>query len=82
MKIVACIEARYSSTRLPGKMLVDIEGEPLLSRVINRVKKSKKINDVIIATSTNTADEKIINLAKKKKLTILEEVKRMFWIEF
>ena len=43
MKIVACIEARYSSTRFPGKMLADIEGKPLLERVINRVKKSKKL---------------------------------------
>ena len=68
MKIVACIEARYSSTRLPGKMLIDIEGEPLLSRVINRIKKSKKIHEIIIATSINSADQKIVNFSKKKKI--------------
>ena len=67
MKIVACIEARYSSTRLPGKMLIDIEGEPLLSSVINRIKKSKKIHEIIIATSINSADQKIVNFLKKKK---------------
>ena len=78
MKIVACIEARYSSTRFPGKMLADIEGKPLLERVINRVKKSKKINEIVIATSTNAMDKKIVELAKILKLNILEEVSSMF----
>ena len=68
MKIVACIEARYSSTRLPGKMLADIEGKPLLVRVIDRVKKSKNVDEIIIATSTNILDKKISDIAKSSNV--------------
>lgn len=47
--IVAIIQARLSSARLPGKVLMDICGKPMLQRIIERVKKSKLIDDIIIA---------------------------------
>jgi len=48
-KIVAIIQARMGSTRLPGKVLMDIEGKPMLVRVIERVKESKLVNTTIVA---------------------------------
>jgi len=57
------IEARYSATRLPGKVMMDICGQPLLKRLIDRIKLSKKDLDIILATSTNPADQQIVNLA-------------------
>jgi len=49
MKAVGVIPARWASTRLPGKMLVDIAGKPLIQRVWEQVKKAKTLSDVIVA---------------------------------
>ena len=65
MKIVCIIQARMGSTRLPGKVLLDLEGKPVLLRVIDRVLKSKKINQVVVATTTNPNDQKIVNLVQE-----------------
>jgi len=50
MIITGIIPARYASTRLPGKPLIDIAGKPMIQRVYEQVSKSKLINDVIVAT--------------------------------
>lgn len=62
-KIVGIIQARMGSKRLPGKTLVDISGKPLLFHVINRVKASNIIDEIIVATSISLEDEPIIGLA-------------------
>ena len=49
MKAVGIIPARWASTRLPGKVLVNIAGKPMLQRVWERVKLSRELSDVIIA---------------------------------
>src|SRR3989442_13491337 len=59
MKILAIIQARTSSTRLPGKFLADIVGAPMLLRVAQRVRKARRVNDVLIATSTASSDDAI-----------------------
>ena len=68
MKIAAIIQARNKSTRLPGKIFKDIEGKPLLQRVIERVKRAKRINQVIIATTKIYEDKSIVEFAKKNSL--------------
>lgn len=62
-RVVAIIQARTGSTRLPGKILADIAGKPLLAHVINRVNASKTIDDVVVATTTNREDEPVRELA-------------------
>lgn len=72
MKIGAIIQARTSSTRLPGKVLKNLPYESnvtVLEQVIHRLKKSKMLNKIIIATTTDEKDEKIIDIAKKENLT-------------
>ena len=64
-KVVAIIQARMSSKRLPGKVLMDIEGKPMLQRVIERVKQAKLLNEVIVAFTINDKDDKIANLVYK-----------------
>lgn len=49
MKIAAIIQARMTSTRLPGKVLMDISGKPMLWHIVERLKYSKKIGEVILA---------------------------------
>lgn len=61
-KIVCIIQARTGSTRLPNKILLPLLGKPILLRVIDRVLESKHINQVVVATTTNPNDEKIVEL--------------------
>jgi spore coat polysaccharide biosynthesis protein SpsF len=56
-KTVASIEARMGSSRLPGKVLMDIEGKPALTRVYERLKQCKTLDGIILATSTNATDD-------------------------
>ncbi|WP_445757605.1 cytidylyltransferase domain-containing protein [Polaribacter sp.] len=65
MKIIAITQARTGSTRFPNKIMNKIENETLLSIHINRIKKSKKINSIIIAT-TNKEKDDIIELESNK----------------
>ncbi|MBU0477143.1 glycosyltransferase family protein [bacterium] len=67
MKVAAIIQARMSSTRLPNKVLADIEGKPMLWHVINRLKRAELVDEIIVATTTNRKDESIIELAKETK---------------
>ncbi len=57
--IIAIIQARMGSTRLPGKVLMKVSGKPLLAYQLDRVLKSKKLDKVIIATSTLEKDDAI-----------------------
>lgn len=59
MKIVAIIQARMGSTRLPGKVLMDLAGDTALARVVSRVRRCRLVNEVIVATSTHAADDVI-----------------------
>lgn len=65
MKIVAIIQARMGSTRLPGKILMEVLDKPLLEYQIERVKRSKLIDEVVIATTTNETEKPIIDLCKR-----------------
>ncbi|MFA6551013.1 MAG: glycosyltransferase family protein [Patescibacteria group bacterium] len=68
MDNLCIIQARYGSTRLPGKVLKKINGVTLLEYEINRVKKAKKIDKIVIATTDNKDGEKIKNLCKKNRI--------------
>lgn len=62
MKIIAIIQARLGSTRLPGKVLLDLEGRTVLEHVIRKVKSSKLVNNVIVGTTINKEDLEIVKL--------------------
>lgn len=65
MKIVAIIQARMGSERLPGKVLKKVLNKPLLEYQIERVKRAKYINEIVVATTLSKIDEPIIKLCKK-----------------
>lgn len=65
---IAIIQARMSSTRLPGKVLKKIGGRTLLEILVERVRHTTLVDKIVIATSDRVKDEKIVNLAKKLKL--------------
>jgi spore coat polysaccharide biosynthesis protein SpsF len=60
MKVVAIVQARMGSTRLPGKVLMDLEGAAVLDRVLNRLGRSELIHESLVATTTAAADDVIV----------------------
>ncbi|MCS6809318.1 MAG: glycosyltransferase family protein [Bacteroidota bacterium] len=81
-RIIASIEARMTSSRLPGKVLMEAGGKPLLQILIERLRKSRYINDIVVATTTNPQDDPIVELCQKlgvssfrgSELNVLERV--------
>jgi len=65
LEVIAIVQARMGSTRLPGKVMMKVKGKSILYYVIERIKKSKLINQIIIATTTNKNDDIIVKEAKK-----------------
>lgn len=63
-KVVATIEARMTSSRLPGKVLMKSCGKPILQHIIERLRNSRRIDDIIVATTVNREDKPIIDLCE------------------
>lgn len=61
MRVVAIIQARMGSTRLPGKVMTDLGGEPVLARVVARARKARLLDEVVVATTGLEADNVIVD---------------------
>lgn len=66
--ILAILQARYSSSRLPGKILKPIREKPMILHQIERIKKSKLINNLILATSTDKSDDELAQVCEKNNI--------------
>jgi spore coat polysaccharide biosynthesis protein SpsF len=62
VKTVAIIQARTGSTRLPGKVLLPLLGEPVLLHVVRRVARARSLDAVVVATTTMPDDDAIVDL--------------------
>jgi len=62
MRVTAIIQARTGSTRLPGKVLKDLAGEPMLARVVNRVRQARRVDEVVVATTELPGDDVLARL--------------------
>jgi spore coat polysaccharide biosynthesis protein SpsF len=71
LRIVAVIQARMGSTRLPGKVLKPIAGKPLLWHIVHRLKRSQLIEQIAVATSTNPRDDAIVEWAKDNNVACI-----------
>lgn len=71
MKTVAVCQARMGSTRLPGKVLMDIAGRPCLEWVVEAARRAPGVDEVIVATSTLPADDAIEAWANKKGVRVV-----------
>ena len=69
-EVVAIIQARMSSTRLPGKVMLDLGGRPVLSRMVERVRKASRVNRVVVATTVDPSDDPIVNLCKSEGIDV------------
>jgi spore coat polysaccharide biosynthesis protein SpsF len=66
LKTVAIIQARMGSSRLPGKVLLNIHGEPMLGRVVRRARKAATVDQVVVATTTDLADDPVADLCEQQ----------------
>ena len=70
-RIVAVIQARMGSTRLPGKVLRPVAGKPLLWHIVHRLKASRLIAEIAIATTVNPLDEAIVEFGAAHGITVI-----------
>lgn len=63
--VIAIIQARMGSTRLPGKVLADLAGAPMLQRQLERVQRAKTLDQIVVATSNHSSDDPIAELCAK-----------------
>jgi len=69
MKMIAIIQARMSSSRLPGKVLMPLAGKPVLEHVASRIQACKTISEVVVATSTDQTDDVIQSWCESKAVS-------------
>ena len=65
MSVLCILQARVSSTRLPGKVLKPILGEPMLARQIERIARAERIDALIVATSDQATDDGVAGLCER-----------------
>lgn len=69
-RISIIIQARVNSERLPNKILKEIVGKPMILHIVNRLKKIKNVDQIILATTNNKEDDVVVDVAKKNNLLI------------
>ena len=65
MRLAVVVQARTGSTRLPGKVLMPVAGAPLLERMLERVRAAKSAFELVVATTTDAADDPVAELAAR-----------------
>lgn len=68
--MLVILQARTNSKRFKGKVLVNIYGFTIIEHIINRLKKSKKIKKIVVATSTQGTDNKLATHLNQKKIQV------------
>ena len=69
--VTAILQARVNSRRLPGKVLKDISGRPLISFMIERLKRCSDLNKIILATTTHPSDDPLLALGNKLGINVV-----------
>jgi len=68
--ILAVLQARVSSSRLPRKVLKPILGEPMLFRQIERIRRSKRLDQLVVATSTDPSDDPLAEACQSRGIAL------------
>jgi spore coat polysaccharide biosynthesis protein SpsF len=69
-KVVAIVQARMGSTRLPGKVLMDLGRKTTLARVTDRLSRAERIHQIVIATTTSPLDDAIVTEAERNGIAV------------
>jgi len=69
-KVVAIIQARMGSSRLPGKVLEEIAGKPMLQWVLERARSARKVDQVVLATTVEPSDDRVAVFAERQGIAV------------
>jgi spore coat polysaccharide biosynthesis protein SpsF len=70
-RTVAIIQARMASSRLPGKVLMDLAGMPMLGRVVERTRRARSTEAVVVATTDQPSDDPIVEYCKTSRIDVV-----------
>jgi spore coat polysaccharide biosynthesis protein SpsF len=68
--IVGVLQARMSSTRLPGKVLAPLAGEPMILRIVERIRRARSLDQLIVATSVDPSDDPLVQLLEEAGVAV------------
>ncbi len=68
MRVLCVIQARMNSSRLPGKVILPFAGSSIIECIYERVKRSKRVNDVLVGTSIESSDNSLVKLLEEKNI--------------
>ncbi len=71
-KVVLIIQARMGSKRLPGKSILDLAGKPLVARIIERVKRCKNIDEIVLAIPNTKEDKILLEIGKENEISVYQ----------
>jgi spore coat polysaccharide biosynthesis protein SpsF len=66
VRVAALVQARTGSSRLPGKVLEDVGGIPLIAHTLRRLRATGRVDDVVLATTVEPGDDALVELARKE----------------
>jgi spore coat polysaccharide biosynthesis protein SpsF len=66
MSTVAVVQARTGSSRFPGKVLAELEGAPLLTQELRRLRRARMLDEIVVATTTSEGDDAVVELAERE----------------
>ena len=69
--ILGVLQARMSSSRLPGKVLAEVAGMPMLGRQVERLRRSRRLDELVLATSDQASDDAVADYAARLDLTVV-----------
>lgn len=82
--VVAIIQARFASSRLPGKVLLDVGGRPMLQHVVERARRIPSVGRVLVATTTQTVDDAVARFCSQADIEVFrghatDVLDRYYW---
>ena len=78
MKVVAIVQARMSSSRLPKKVMKKIVGKTVIQLLLERLSLSKRLDEIVVATSTESSDDVLVEHPKELGFKYFRAVNLMF----
>lgn len=70
-RVVAVLQARMTSTRLPGKVLADVAGKPMIVRQIERIRMTRMLDHFVVATSTDASDDALARVVEAEGVPVI-----------
>ena len=72
-RIFGLVQARLGSSRLPGKVMLDVAGHPLIWHIFDRLKRVPELQGIILGTTTNSEDDRLVSFAEAEGIAIHRE---------